>query len=522
MQLLHEIATLKRQRNTLVPLHRLPPEIFMSILALAVETGSAYDSLRQMAGVCKSWHKVVVNDPMLWSTINICTVEDKTRIPLFLRKSGNSLLRFDSSFPLRDLPRADREMLLQNSYRWKTLCITLRVGGGPANLQSLSAPHLEYLKILGRNARSTQDAPISGLPETSSLKLLDLDSVYMTSWYFPHSLSSLHTLRITCYAIHFPPPALFVTILKSLPNLVSLTLRPARHILLRGGGDPPISSDMDYMNGPTLCPNLQYVRINGIPRDLVAMLAKRLSIAKCRVICIEPLPPPFAQRFLDTDLARTVRKFNVLIKHRAQHVSPSLREGPRVLKVEDGSNKEVFSISMSPSNEQFLGEAITLANMLRTLPTEVPMDVCLDLDYPHPSLVTELLQLMNRTIHLECDILAVKDLLEIPQNDGTWLLPDLASLTLRNEFNHLVNETLHSFVTKRWRDMRSPGVLPPRRLQRLSFRTQGTIDEQMMGIIQAFALMDGGQVEFLSCPWVPIVFQVPWNPVPVQPDPTAF
>ncbi|KAG8900891.1 hypothetical protein FRB99_005680 [Tulasnella sp. 403] len=475
-QLLHATTTrslmLRRHRNALVPIHRLPPEIFTSILTLVPGMGSTYDGLRKIAGVCKSWHKVVTSDPTLWSTIDILTNEDKNRISLFLRKSGNAFLRINLRSNLLRL--ADHTMLLQNCYRWRSLCIIVIPIVPIADFRRLFAPNLEILHIRGD---FESDVMIAGLPEVSSPRSLDLEATYLAFWHFPPSMSSLHTLRIACRKDNYPTPAMFALILASVPNLTSLTLLGRE---MAKTSKPSTSLDAHYMDGPNLCPNLQFVKIGAVHSDLTAMLARRLSFANCHVICIDDVPISLARLLLNTDLAHRVGGLSVLVRDRVDRDAPEWQRYHRTLKVEGGSNGEGLSLTITTPDDSFLQEAIEFASLLQVLPIEMSINLHLDLDYSDPSLITKLLQLTGRTRRLECDIFVIAGVLEIPQDDSTWLLPELVNLTLHNEFERLDHETICDFLIKRWGIARSPALAPPRRLQRLSLRTQTPIEELMV------------------------------------------
>ncbi|KAG8904967.1 hypothetical protein FRB99_000969, partial [Tulasnella sp. 403] len=75
-----------------VPLHALPPELFVRILLLLLDfsTSTIYARLRIIAGVCRYWFDTVVSCPLFWShfrnDIPLPTLD------LFLKKSGKAPL----------------------------------------------------------------------------------------------------------------------------------------------------------------------------------------------------------------------------------------------------------------------------------------------------------------------------------------------------------------------------------------------------------------------------------------------
>ncbi|KAG8906249.1 hypothetical protein FRB99_007311 [Tulasnella sp. 403] len=255
-------------------------------------------------------------------------------------------------------------MLLQNCYRWRSLCIIVIPIVTIADFRRLFAPNLENLRIRG-DGNFGSDIMIAGLPEVSSPRSLDLEATYLAFWHFPPSMSSLHTLRIACHKDNFPIPAMSALILASVPNLTSLTLF-GRGVAKTS--KPSISLDARYMDGPVLCPNLQPVKIGAVHSDLTAMLARRLSFANCHVICIDDVPLSLARPLLNTHLAHRVGGLSVLVRDRVDRDAPEWQQYRRILKVEGGSNGEGLSLTITPSEDSFLQVAIEFASLLQVLP----------------------------------------------------------------------------------------------------------------------------------------------------------
>jgi hypothetical protein len=92
------IVDLKRRRNTLVPISRLPPEVLGGVLLLVAADsplGVCHNWARRLTpllAVCKHWQQVAIAYPKLWSQWD----QMETRwLPIFAFRSQKSLIKIE-------------------------------------------------------------------------------------------------------------------------------------------------------------------------------------------------------------------------------------------------------------------------------------------------------------------------------------------------------------------------------------------------------------------------------------------
>lgn len=82
------IIALKRRRNALLPVSRLPPEVLSAVFLLVVKYERSYDSTgdwTHVLAVCKHWRDVGLHEPTLWAYWG--TFKSPTYLPIFAARS---------------------------------------------------------------------------------------------------------------------------------------------------------------------------------------------------------------------------------------------------------------------------------------------------------------------------------------------------------------------------------------------------------------------------------------------------
>ncbi|KAG8930019.1 hypothetical protein FRC02_004752, partial [Tulasnella sp. 418] len=120
----HKIASLRRQRNSLLPIYRLPQEILTDILIEVqyITEGNQdwpYMSLKQLAEVSSFWFSTVLSTPYLWTLVH--TGCHPTFIKSIISRSKGMQLRLSCQDSLDH--RQERKFLplvITQTHRWKS------------------------------------------------------------------------------------------------------------------------------------------------------------------------------------------------------------------------------------------------------------------------------------------------------------------------------------------------------------------------------------------------------------------
>ncbi|KDQ19468.1 hypothetical protein BOTBODRAFT_28043 [Botryobasidium botryosum FD-172 SS1] len=194
-----EIEALRRRRNQLAPVLRLPNETLSSTLLFAVRGFEKYTAgiqcLFTIASVCRAWRDVALGCPSLWARL------ERVPLPLFsllLARSKQAPLDiiFDQKFalPLEENELSEYIALIsQHAHQWRTLIFRYPVFDEIMLSLLSSAPHLEVLVLDGgppfyaQAIDSSTLFPHSFVDHTPSLRELTLRAIFIP---FTHPIYS--------------------------------------------------------------------------------------------------------------------------------------------------------------------------------------------------------------------------------------------------------------------------------------------------------------------------------------------
>ncbi|KAG8973012.1 hypothetical protein FRC05_009428 [Tulasnella sp. 425] len=221
------LSAIKQTRNTFAPIHVLPDELLVTIWLLCVEDELQVDErLHALALVCKSWHRGILDHPILW-----CYLQDSCKSEWYndwvLRKSQNCPLhlRLSSEDPYSS------DVLISTAMpecrRWKSFILA------PAdNSESITEPRLTMLADANLDSLTNFEArprttwgrpyPIQ-LPATPALREIKLER-FPLQWK-SFNAPQLRALRINEIRFDAPTFTGFLDLLRSTPNLEILLLK---------------------------------------------------------------------------------------------------------------------------------------------------------------------------------------------------------------------------------------------------------------------------------------------------------
>ncbi|KIM57924.1 hypothetical protein SCLCIDRAFT_28454 [Scleroderma citrinum Foug A] len=135
-------------RRTPPPIHRLPTELLLSIFELDISAHPDCERKQELARVSRRWRDVILNSPILWTTINIPRL-NASGINAHLKKSGESLLNiaitingqgnldYDKLTPYLDI-------VTPYAHRWRSLHV-FDVSGPESMLGEIITPIGMYI-----------------------------------------------------------------------------------------------------------------------------------------------------------------------------------------------------------------------------------------------------------------------------------------------------------------------------------------------------------------------------------------
>ncbi|KAG8934806.1 hypothetical protein FRC01_000074 [Tulasnella sp. 417] len=283
------LLPVKQSQNTLAPIHALPDEVLVDIWLHCVEEASQVDDqLHTLALVCKSWHRGVMDYPVLWCHLqdtcksdryNHWVLQRSQEHPLHLR-----LLAQDPSVSNSLIDIAKRE-----SRRWESFVLAPRKRGGfgtrNPSLSMLAYANLENLtrfEVRSRKSRWRRPDTI-WLPATPSLREITLEG-FPLHWE-TFNAPQLRALRISSLlsgALSFPQ---LVDLLRSTPFLEVLLLK---HFSMS------IPDALPHQTSPVLLPRLRALDMHPTPcKDLLYLIrTESLQQLLCSPASLDLWKPP--------------------------------------------------------------------------------------------------------------------------------------------------------------------------------------------------------------------------------------
>ncbi|KAG8950946.1 hypothetical protein FRC04_007010 [Tulasnella sp. 424] len=208
--LLDKMSALHKEHNRMIPLHRLPIEVFVQIITGALEPFQTYvwahpsqpqthlGRLLTLCKVCKRWRDVIGGTPSLWATIDVR--DPPALISVAISRSSNhplNIIGVSSSSPPKywGLPVGSKRfenLAIVHSRRWRFVQLVVASSEDAQALINAPAPRLQSLEV-----RSTVQCRVNFQKEGSMLRETGngLRRLALHGLAIPWSGCMLHGLR---------------------------------------------------------------------------------------------------------------------------------------------------------------------------------------------------------------------------------------------------------------------------------------------------------------------------------------
>ncbi|KAG8960788.1 hypothetical protein FRC05_006562 [Tulasnella sp. 425] len=211
------ISRIQHRRNLAAPIHRLPEEIFKTILEMI---GTDVRDLLLWCQVGRLWHATIFNSPRLWTRMDSGLSPKMARWVLNLSKGLPLSMLWSATHNDRRIRHPVLDIAVQHSsrFRWMDLAVDRKDSFEIKRLLESPTPVLESLAVAPDPPGGWDDPEIMefALSEGAPLKHLTLS--YLTITVDPHRLSKLVTLNLTGSAV----PASLGTLLQILSTSAQL------------------------------------------------------------------------------------------------------------------------------------------------------------------------------------------------------------------------------------------------------------------------------------------------------------
>ncbi|KAG9025985.1 hypothetical protein FRB95_009530 [Tulasnella sp. JGI-2019a] len=253
----HHIADTFQRLNSRAPIHRLPDELFIKIITLALvpKADDHKDYRQRLIGlglVSKHWNRNIHGTASLWTQISTAHSD---------RENRNAVLR-SKGYPLRVL-HSDRDYISRNgkaetffdiatreAYRWRSAEFGIYSNRTKALLYRfvlLSVPILEELKIDLSEGLSGEDG--IDIPSGGADRLRHVELSFFPIPPSSRLLSGLETLKITGWPSTCPLPSTseIADILRRCPKLRVFDFRSFSNRKLCVSGARPSEAGVIYL-----------------------------------------------------------------------------------------------------------------------------------------------------------------------------------------------------------------------------------------------------------------------------------
>ncbi|KAG8992865.1 hypothetical protein FRB90_000882, partial [Tulasnella sp. 427] len=219
-------AVYKKKYNEMLPIHRLPPELFTTILLIDLRENPPRRSLSrrhrlwQLALVSSKWQKTVALNPIFWTDIHFRRDDPN----LCLRKSQNALLNIKCDTFYQDVDDVEEflETVATAAHRWRSIALSCNSRDFLQKLPS-ATPQLTDVQI---NVRAPSNA-LGGQEELKIRGLVKLQHVCLVrvglEWE-SLNLERLLSLQLSHLGNIVPDLDWLLTILQRSPQLEQLAL----------------------------------------------------------------------------------------------------------------------------------------------------------------------------------------------------------------------------------------------------------------------------------------------------------
>lgn len=276
------IIHLRRERNVLAPVHKLPPELFALILEFHLDTTerqTRYLRLHALSMVCSSWKATIEDTPILWSVIQ--SEDSSAVVTRALQRSKNHPLKvyYNSILNgMRGLLSAEEFAAKVGDHlrRWSYARIIANrdIAALEEVLQS-PAPLLEHLNLSGLCSVTPGLLSLDLLHgRAKKLGRLSIYGVSIRNWDTA-LFSRLHTLVISALGNPQPSSQQLLAMLHASPLLEHLTIRD----LSPEVGGPAVPS-----TPRTRLEYLRQLRLCGLMDGIFATLVSHIDVPQCEEV----------------------------------------------------------------------------------------------------------------------------------------------------------------------------------------------------------------------------------------------
>ncbi|KAG8973052.1 hypothetical protein FRC05_009167 [Tulasnella sp. 425] len=159
--LLDKMSAFHKAHNRMIPLHRLPIEVFVQIITGALEpfqtypwSGTSAKRLLTLCRVCNRWKDVIDRTPSLWATIDIrdpaaltaLAVSRSSNHPLNIIGTPSSSSPNYWSYPTAGWTQFKNTVMMQST-RWRSIRLVVASPKDAQALINAPAPRLQSLEV---------------------------------------------------------------------------------------------------------------------------------------------------------------------------------------------------------------------------------------------------------------------------------------------------------------------------------------------------------------------------------------
>ncbi|KAG8899199.1 hypothetical protein FRB99_006873 [Tulasnella sp. 403] len=484
---------LKRSRNRALPINRLPPELLQLVFQWCLpeecdlldddnrSMTSYYSALFALIGVSRDWATAIKSSPLFWTYT--CSLDPNALTELVIKRSKDSPLRvkFVCDADNKDHPDSLQKAtyvktLLSQSYRWHTLCVRTDDAEAISQLVSGKSPQLNRLVI---RAWVDENIVLQDFLGGATPKVVDIDMYQASLVWEQYRLSGLRKLELECVTVA-PSISQLLDIIDTSPGL--------QELYIWGCGVPGSLSTAANASAPQVrvLENLQLGNIT--PFSAINHILTRVTVHSNSILAMEMSPAMSDETNLS--ILTCVRKHIASLTGESCPAILQLRSTRDAFQMDYGSgccDIRVIADDVAiplPTEELVL----LVQDLLRSLSTQRrAMPTALHLfNVPRQDIVS-LLPVLDE--YLCVTELTMEDMLLGPivellsssrPKSGRWLLPSLASLTLRQADTARPVDPLLVLVEAR-RVPPSPGMAA---LKRVSLENRCYLKEDTLARLQ--------------------------------------
>lgn len=281
--ILTQSAALKKRFNETLPVYRLPPELFTSILLMdlrehLIQPYSRRHRLWQLALVSSKWWKTISLGTIFWT--NIAFKRDD--VNLCLRKSRNALLDI-MCVSFHGEASWFMEIVATAAHRWRSIALSCGTGRDLVHQLRNPMPELTDMQVdvRIRDEPLPEGQPILQLQGLSKLRHLCLVNVGF-QWE-NLKLENLVSLQLADIAATAPTLSSITAVLRASPDLEQLALR---NIGVTGDRTPPAQTTIHLSR-------LQSLQLASIPQEALRHLMSAIESPQLTAIKVVGCPDSY-------------------------------------------------------------------------------------------------------------------------------------------------------------------------------------------------------------------------------------